>query len=105
TLMIIVSDNLATDKLYHMVGQANVEETMHKLGLKDITIKHSCWELLSLAVGMKPQPYSKEVLEEVKRRLFTDNEFTDEIVLEADKENNLCTPKNMTILLELLNNG
>lgn len=105
TMMIIVSDNLATDKLYHMLGKEAIAETLYSLGLESISVNHSCWELLSFAVGMEPQPYSESVFEEMNRRLFSDEEeYTDDIVLQADKENNLCSPKDMTNLLEKLNN-
>jgi beta-lactamase class A len=41
TLMIIVSDNSATDVLAGKVGRANVTRTMHELGLKNTSIKFS----------------------------------------------------------------
>lgn len=41
TLMIIVSDNSATDILADKVGRANVTKTMHDLGLKNTSIEFS----------------------------------------------------------------
>jgi beta-lactamase class A len=41
TLMIIISDNAATDLLADKVGRANVTSYMHELGLKDTSIKFS----------------------------------------------------------------
>ena len=41
TLMIIVSDNTATDILADKVGRANVTKTMHDLGLKNTSIEFS----------------------------------------------------------------
>ncbi|HET9995393.1 MAG TPA: serine hydrolase [Candidatus Acidoferrum sp.] len=41
TLMIIISDNVATDLLADKVGRANVTAYMHQLGLKDTSIKFS----------------------------------------------------------------
>ena len=41
TLMIIVSDNTATDILADKVGRANVTRTMHDLGLKNTSIEFS----------------------------------------------------------------
>ncbi len=41
TLMIIISDNPATDLLADKVGRANVTSYMHELGLKDTSIKFS----------------------------------------------------------------
>ena len=41
TLMIIISDNAATDILADKVGRANVTQTMRSLGLKKTTIEYS----------------------------------------------------------------
>jgi beta-lactamase class A len=41
TLMIMISDNVATDLLADKVGRANVTSYMHELGLKDTSIKFS----------------------------------------------------------------
>jgi beta-lactamase class A len=41
TLMIIISDNAATDLLADKVGRANFTSYMHQLGLKDTSIKFS----------------------------------------------------------------
>jgi beta-lactamase class A len=41
TLMIIISDNAATDLLADKVGRANVTSYMHELGLKDTSIRFS----------------------------------------------------------------
>ncbi len=38
TLMIIISDNTATDMVIHRLGQGSVTSTMHKLGLTDIHV-------------------------------------------------------------------
>src|SRR5699024_8162268 len=97
TMMIIVSDNLATDKLYHMLGKESIAKTMHTFGLDNIHVHHSCWELLSLAVGIKPNPYSESEFEKLTERLYSDQEeYRDDIVFKVDEANNLCTPKDMT---------
>lgn len=41
TLMIIISDNVATDLLADKVGRPNITAYMHELGLKDTSIKFS----------------------------------------------------------------
>jgi beta-lactamase class A len=46
TLMIIVSDNEATDILLQKVGAANVTATMKKLGLKNIRVDRTTRELI-----------------------------------------------------------
>ena len=50
TLMIIISDNTATDIMVDYLGGAGViEGYMHKLGLTDIFFKWNCKELLRFA--------------------------------------------------------
>lgn len=103
TLMIIVSDNLATDKLYHMLGQENIAKTLVNHGLDDIYIHQSTWDLLSYAVGLEPKPYSQAVLDKLNERLFSDQEeYRDDVVFKEDVKNNMSTPKAMTQLYEML---
>lgn len=104
TLMTIVSDNLATDKIYHLVGQETIEKNMHDLGFTDISVKHSCWELLCLSVGLDPNEDHDDIYEELEKRLYSDKMY-DDYVLQTNQPNNLCTPKAMTRLLELVANG
>jgi len=50
-LMIIVSDNLATDIVYHTVGRENLSATMAELGLTKTKLPMSCRELLFSLAG------------------------------------------------------
>ena len=108
TLMTIVSDNMATDVLLGMLGKDAVRETAGRLGAENISIVHSCWELLSLAVGMEPEPYSEEAWKQLTERLEMD---VDEVpgqenrVMGKERENNLCTPDDMTELFVKLAEG
>ncbi|MYH63743.1 MAG: serine hydrolase [Caldilineaceae bacterium SB0675_bin_29] len=45
TLMIIISDNTATDMVMHRLGQGSVTRTMHDLGLTDIHVPLTIREL------------------------------------------------------------
>ena len=106
TMMIIVSDNLATDKLLKIVGGVkSVEETMSRLGLNNIYIKHSIWELLSLSVGIPQQPYSAELFNEIVRRLNEQEIDWESIVYQHNKESNDSSAKDMCLLLELFAKG
>lgn len=100
TLMIIVSDNLATDKLLHMIGAKNVEQNMRDIGINDIHIEHSCWDLLRLSAGVPEQPYSKEAFNNIIQRLIMGDYDWDSIVFKEDTRNNVSTPKGMCLLLE-----
>ena len=100
-MMIIVSDNQATDKLLNLVGGADaVEEKMQSIGLENIHIKHSIWELLSLSAGKSPHPYSIELAEEVIQDLEEGNYDWESIVFQESTESNTSTPKDMTALME-----
>ncbi|MGG1661159.1 serine hydrolase [Brevibacillus sp. NRS-1366] len=97
-LMIIVSDNLATDQLLKLVGTERVAAYMRELGLEQTHIHHSCWDLLSLSVGMVPQAYSRETLEQILAWEFD----PDSIVFQADPRNNAATPADMARLVEMI---
>ena len=51
-LMIIVSDNLATDIVYHTVGKDNLNGTMADLGLSKTKLPMSCRDLLFSLAGL-----------------------------------------------------
>ena len=54
TLMIIISDNTATDILYERVGGNNIANTMRNLGLNQTNIPMTTRQLLYSVVGMDP---------------------------------------------------
>lgn len=101
TMMIIVSDNLATDKVLGILGGTHeVEEKMHQLGFSDIYTKHTIWELLSLSAGIPPQPYSLKLFDEIIGRLIDGEYDWNSIVFQESTENNVSSAKDMSLLLE-----
>ena len=52
-LMIIVSDNTATDMLYNLVGRDPLNDTMRKLGLLKTSLPMTCKELLYSMYGVE----------------------------------------------------
>lgn len=101
TMMIIVSDNLATDKVLSILGGTHqVEQKMHQLGLSNIYMKHTIWELLSLSAGIPSQPYSLQLFDEIIRRLIDDEYDWNSIVFQDSTENNVSSAKDMSLLLE-----
>ena len=100
TMMIIVSDNQTTDKLLNLVGAAAVQEKMQSIGLENIHIKHSIWELLSLSAGRSAHPHTKEIADEIIRDLEEGKYDTESIVFQESTESNTSSPKDMTSLLE-----
>ncbi|MET3576128.1 serine hydrolase [Bhargavaea ullalensis] len=105
TMMIIVSDNLATDMLYRLLGRDAIQKTMDELGLEQLTIRHSCRELLCLTVGLEAAPYSPESHKELVSRLYGEGDYSDSYVLQTDQENNVCTPREMAVIFEKLASG
>lgn len=101
TMMIIVSDNLATDKVLSILGGTHqVEDKMHQLGLSNIYMKHTIWELLSLSAGIPSQPYSLKLFDEIIRRLIDGEYDWNSIVFQESTENNVSSAKDMSLLLE-----
>jgi beta-lactamase class A len=102
TMMIIVSDNVGTDKILQIVGKDNVNQYMKEIGLSNTHIRFSCWELLCSCVGLQPQSFSLELFNEINRR-FKEGEIDyNSIVFQESIENNVTTPSDMAKLLELI---
>ncbi len=84
TLMMIISDNTATDVITNTVGKANINATMTELGLSNTKVMWTCKELLYNAVGIKADDdeetiktkLSKGVLD-YEASCFTDFEIND----------------------------
>lgn len=69
TLMIIVSDNTATDLLCARVGMERIAEAMARRGYTATHIDQNCWVLLARMAGADPADRSDASRAEVKRRL------------------------------------
>ena len=102
-LMIIISDNTATDILYNRVGGDNINSTMQQLGLTHTHIPMTCRELLygitGLDVGNSAHTY----------QLASDRLKKREFVLEGDgfseDKSDVSSPNDMCRLLELIYDG
>jgi beta-lactamase class A len=81
TLMIIISDNAATDILGDKVGRANVTKTMRSLGLEKTSIEHSDLDWDRTWLGTLDPRLRNAPVEEVMR--FPFEKFTDTQVEEA----------------------
>ncbi|MFD1926771.1 serine hydrolase [Sporosarcina siberiensis] len=106
TMMIIVSDNLATDKILTIVGGADrVQEKMRSIGLENIHVRHSIWELLSLCAEITPEPYTKELSDQIIKCLEEGGYELGGTVFQESVENNMSSPKDMCLLLEQIASG
>ena len=100
TLMIIISDNTATDMVVdYLGGAAVIEGYMHELGLTDIFFKLNCKDLLRYA--FPPQVADMPVAELVKWAAQNDV-LRDGLCFSKGPENNVSTAKAMNALLHLL---
>jgi beta-lactamase class A len=69
TLMIIVSDNTATDLLCARVGFDRIRASLGRRGYRDTDIREDCWSLLARMAGADPADRSDANRAEVRRRL------------------------------------
>jgi len=102
TLMTIVSDNYATDLILQLIGLDSVNAHMRELGLEQIHLRHTCWQLLNHCVGMTEEEPSLAAFAEYERREETDDY---EILLDVSKptlENNVAAPADLNRLLVMI---
>ncbi|MFC5604713.1 serine hydrolase [Sporosarcina koreensis] len=104
-MMIIVSDNMATDKLLTMVDAQMVQNYLRSIGLDHIFVKHSIWELLSLCAGISPTDYSEEMFDRIINTLIAGHYDRESIVFQENMENNVSTTRDMNRLMEKIARG
>ncbi len=104
TLMMIISDNSATDFLLKKVGIANVDRRMKALGLANIHLNRNCQHLIMDYFGVDYQKYKDYTLKEL-RGLLSSYDFESPSAAEARARFNreakdVCSPACMNRLLE-----
>jgi beta-lactamase class A len=103
TLMIIISDNTATDMNVELLGGAAVvENAMHALGLQDIYFKFNCKDLLRLLFPPEVRDLPRDEIEKWEDANGIDRKS---VVLARTPENNVSTAKAMTELVYRLWQG
>jgi beta-lactamase class A len=105
-LMIIVSDNYATDILHAMVGPDRIHADMAELGLEHIRVPMDCRELVFRMVGMDPAnpEHTYDMFQERGRAGEYDYSsvvFSDEL----DTGNDVTSPRDMARLCEYIEQG
>ena len=102
-LMIVISDNVATDILYEMVGRDNLSATIRELGLTKTRIPMSTRELLYSITGLDPEDPSHTF------NMVADRMRRQEFDLEADaldeEKSDVSSPDDMCELLEAVHRG
>ena len=98
TLMIIVSDNAATDLVIEQIGLDRVEATMGALGLTSITVPLTIRGLLYNTVGLDAANPA-HTYDQYQQR--TKENYIDwECRAYGDVDNNVSSPRDMALLLE-----
>lgn len=100
-LMIIISDNTATDILVDLIGKEAINRRLASWGFSVTRVPMNCRELLFELAGRPNGPFTPEVRLEVEQILKArERSFTGRAY--ADRDNNLTTPREMVGLLEML---
>jgi beta-lactamase class A len=100
-LMIIISDNSATDVLVERVGTERINRRLASWGFAVTRVSMDCRQLLFEIAGRPNGPFTPEARLEVEQvlrrreRVFTGRAY-------GDHDNNLTTPREMIALLEML---
>ncbi len=102
-LMMIVSDNTATDLIASKVSFDNVNKTMKKLGLKKTSITRYCREILFDLVGINDLSM-EEMTIDVFKKSSEDGDYVGSWSLGVEN-NDISTPDEMTRLLEMIVKG
>lgn len=106
TLMINMSDNVATDLLMELVGTENVDNYMKELGL-NISVKHDVRDAIIYHMGKDPsditnEEFAKLLTERDLAREVRDMDIDQAQVFQPTYDNNTSTPTEMTRLLEMI---
>lgn len=103
TLMIVVSDNTATDILFDRLGRAQVNETLVKLGLErtrlPMNIRDMRYSLIGFDVNNPEHTYEKA------RAKFLTSERVENPRALADQDSDLSTPTEMVRFLAAIEQG
>lgn len=102
-LMIIVSDNIATDRILRLVGTENVSSYMKELGLTNLHINQSCWELICMSLGIGAKSYTPEAAVQLRTQKYNSASYDkSSLVFQVDQRSNASTPEDMNRLLDMI---
>ena len=99
-LMIIVSDNTATDIIYNRVGKENLRDLLGSLGLTHTKIPMTTKELLCSIVGLNPKDNSVSWVQ-VQEKLRSQEWIRDAEGFQ-EKTSDVSSPRDMAYLLKLI---
>ena len=108
-LMMMISDNSATDILLTKVGAANVNNRIRGFGIKEVTVNRTCQQLIMDFIGLDYEKYKGLSLDEFSEVYKKEREENPEVFEEASKKfsqilKDQSTPRAMNRLLEIIYN-
>jgi beta-lactamase class A len=109
TLMIVLSDNEATDILLKKVGAENVTATMRSMGLNNVRVDRTTFELIRDYLGLLDETARGKTYAEIIAMTRT-RRITPEKQAEAEREfakvmKDVSSPRDMALLLEKIYKG
>lgn len=103
TLMIIISDNTATDMIYNLVGQEKLHQTLSDFGMTKTKLPMSCRELLYSIFGVTTD--NVQLGNSQVTKLLARQEIVPDSTAFSEGRNNLSSPSDMVRLLEIIYTG
>ncbi|MCC6626618.1 MAG: serine hydrolase [Chloroflexi bacterium] len=104
TMMIVLSDNAATDMLYHRLGRDAIAAVLGDLGLSQTSLPLTTREILYSLVGLDPaDPAATYDL--ARERLRWRQIGADPLALQPVPANDVSTPRDMLTLMQAIVDG
>lgn len=103
-LMIIVSDNWATDMIYERIGKDNMERTLRNLGLDQTHIPLNIWEMFCTLADVDPND-PKVDYDFLKEYLKDYSPADDNVGYASDERNDVSSPADLVRLMVLIDQG
>jgi beta-lactamase class A len=103
TLMIIISDNTATDMIMHRLGVDQIDRTMHDLGLADIHMALTIRGIFDEMLGDASDP--ARLFVDLDRHKTAPPVNRESRAFSSGPDNNVSTPRAMTRLLTMIYRG
>jgi len=104
TLMITVSDNMATDLIYDLLGRQRVAQAVRELGMRQTSLPLDTWEILAGLHDLDPADPAL-TYDTLKGRLASRLAPLDCRATRETPDNNITTPRDMVRLYEAIERG
>jgi beta-lactamase class A len=104
TLMIIISDNTATDMVIHRLGVENIDRTLHEFGLANIHLAMSIRGIFEDMLGVEAADPAR-LFGNLTKPKEAPAVQRDGRAYSPGPDNNVSTPRDMTRLLTLIYQG